>query len=142
MKKTIPEQKIAIAISPRRLRAKKRARLRKKLRRQAIAEQALKDQSQPEIEKKIIDKTIEKTVNKVEKTVNKVVKPAPTASELKDQRGELKSAFNSMNKPSLMSFCNDVLEMDVKAKDKKEILVNKALIVSKKYGYLKILKKI
>ena len=71
---------------------------------------------------------------------NKVVK-VPTAAELRTQRAELKTALSKKTKGDLMEFATNVLDMVVKNKDKKDVIINKALIATKKIGYAKVINK-
>jgi len=91
-------------------------------------------------------------VEKKEKTpLVKESKPASTkkkkkkevsAKDLKVQRAKLKEVLESMNKGELYAFGEDNLKIDLKFKDKKDVLVKRVLDAAKKVGYQKILRKV
>ncbi len=120
---------------------KKRVRKRRAARR--AKKLALLSTKGPATEKKKASgkkSSLKKTVaTLVKKVVSK--KKDSTAVELKAQRAQLKEILTEKNKTDLMAFGSDVLGVDLKWKDKKNVILTKILNAAKKIGYKKIIRK-
>jgi len=95
------------------------------------------------VKKAPVEKAPVKKESIIKKAIKKVAKKKePDAKELRQQRAELKAALEEMNKGELYAFGEDNLDIDLRFKDKKDVLVKRVLDASKKVGYKKILRKI
>jgi len=118
-------------------RARKIAKRKAKLAKLAKSAKLVKTTKVEKPAKPIAKKKVKKPVEKVVPKEKKI-----TPVDLKTQRIKLKNALIKKNKSDLMAFGKEILNLDLKWKDKKDLFMTKILNAAKKIGYTKIIKKV